>query len=343
MSNKQSFRIKRIGMRRGLCVVVSAIAIAVAGGAALAIGASGCGGCSQGKRTQVAGKPRGAGLPWVAVDSPVALVPPLQGGSAGWCVIDEEEALGCKGTRFKKGPIVAEDWTGQFGGQAPNITRGWAITSPEVVAVSLADGRRFPTHAEAALPNHLRAVVLELTLKAGEPQPGRQLPLPQLKPLAATGRMIPQHATAGLPFKIELLGTQWRSPGSPPADGVCQIATAGVAGLTAEGGVVLTKLVPYRSPLGRPFLSCASTVYRLDQGVIRSSVLVDARHPGTTPAALPGMKPMPGKQSIFVAPGAEGKILARRIPHGWLVVDGDYGRAARLAIVLEHLSATIRL
>jgi hypothetical protein len=80
---------------------------------------------------------------------------------------------------------------------------------------------------------------------------------------------------------------------------------------------------------------------------LTAAVLLDAAHPGATPARLPDMKPLPGHAAIFEAPCSVGVMVARRIAGAWLVVEeggedatSDWQQPLRL---LEHLRATVHL
>jgi hypothetical protein len=71
-------------------------------------------------------------------------------------------------------------------------------------------------------------------------------------------------------------------------------------------------------------------------------MLLDAAHPGVTPAPLPGMQPLVGHSGVFIGPGPESGELARRIPGAWLVVADGEDLAQRL-VLLEHLQAKVNL
>ena len=110
----------------------------------------------------------------------------------------------------------------------------------------------------------------------------------------------------------------------------------------------MQRLVSYPVLLGRPYIVCASTIYRDGQKELQASVLLDARQPGRAPAALPGMRPVRGWPGVFQAPGAEGKLFARRVAAAWLVVSGGQppvggGQPANRLTLLEHLKCTVRL
>lgn len=322
-------------MRR---VCSAAIALAVIGGCATAL-AFGIGSCHTCARK---GHSHESDTPWLALHSRVVLVPPLQGGWGGWCVVIGSD-LGCGGTRVKDRPIRVEGWSGGFMSEGSSYTRGWAITAPEVAFVSVTDGPRFPTHRESALPDHLRAMAVELRLKSGQLQPGVQLPTPQLTPFNIVGGAIPQRPMRGVPLNVQLPVTLWHAPARAPRNAICQITAHKFHSLKTIGGSVMTTLITYPVSFGHPYISCASTQYRVGGTTLRGSVLLDDLHPGSYPAGLPGMRRVPGLRDIFSAPGAEGEMIARRISGAWLVVDGGgHGLAVRLQI-LRQLRAAIRL
>ena len=293
-------------------------------------------------RAVAQGQPRS----WVARSFQLALVPPLQGGWAGWCVTVNEN-VGCGGTEYVASrPVVSEYWTAGYAPGGPGTTTGWALVTHEVAAVEIEGDRRFPTRAEPVLPDDLRAVIIELSVGAGQPQPGNQLPYPRFVPLNAAGHVIAQRPAPSASFRVSLPVTGWHAPALSPNDGVCSIGAHGLSGLAAQAGSVMTTVPSYTNSLGRPFISCANTEYVYGRASIHAAILLDAAHAGNAPAALPGMRPLRGHPGIFSAPGAEGRLLARRVPHAWLAVEGggrgSSGSAARLA-VLDHLLATVRV
>jgi hypothetical protein len=68
---------------------------------------------------------------------------------------------------------------------------------------------------------------------------------------------------------------------------------------------------------GRPFLTCASAVVRIEGRRFVAAVLLDAKHPGDSPAPLPGaVRQADGSFAAFPA------ISAARSKDTWLVVRG---------------------
>jgi hypothetical protein len=332
------------GRRVRVLALVLAPAIATACAAAIALGGAWCRrSCAVGRSASLA-VGGSVGPTWHALDARVALVPPLEGGWAGWCVTIAER-LGCQGTRFApEGPIVAESWSGQFVQGRSAETTGWVITRPDVTAIELADGQRIATRAQSLLPSQLRAAVIQITARARGQQPGLGLPVPRLAALSAEGVVIPQTTVPDTRFWVSLPVTSWRAPSPRPQGGICRLEVSKVPGLAVRAGVVMTTPVSHPEPLGKPFVSCVSTEYTFGGSVVHGSVLLDATHPGSAPAALPGMHSLRGQAGTFVAPGAEGEMLARRASGAWLVVTGGgrHGLAQRLA-VLKALRAAVRL
>ena len=123
-----------------------------------------------------------------------------------------------------------------------------------------------------------------------------------------------------------------------------------MSGLSPVGGDVVLQVKGYRLFESRAFQSCADTYYALDSSTLEAAVLLDAEHPGATPAALPYLTPAPGAASVFDAPGGfmrggrggSNNLTAEHLPGAWLVVTGGSGPAQQLEL-LRHLHATIHL
>jgi hypothetical protein len=61
-------------------------------------------------------------------------------------------------------------------------------------------------------------------------------------------------------------------------------------------------------------------------------VLLDARHPGAPPAALPDMRPVPGAPGFLdrSSPFVSEDLTARRVGEAWLVVQGETSASRRV-------------
>ncbi len=277
-----------------------------------------------------------------APNSHVLLVPELQGGIAGWCVATATETTtggssGCGAARTSTGPIFAE---GGCQGDDMRLDT-FVLTTSEVAAVSVAGGPPIPTHANATLPDGLRAAAVEVLRRKGKPWPCFRV-----TPLAANGTPIRKRGKPGRPLLVTLPGARhWTESAHQPA-GVCKLTATQLPRETvAYEGDVATRIRHYRGLLGRALLSCVDTVYiNHEEHHLTSAVLLNAAHPGATPPPLPGMRPFAGHPGIYEAPGCEGKRAARRIPGAWLVVEEEDDIGLRVPVeLLESLRATIQL
>jgi hypothetical protein len=153
-------------------------------------------------------------------------------------------------------------------------------------------------------------------------------------PIAPTTVSAPA-LTFGVPSR------SW-SRGQRAPRGVCSISLDGLDEASSlQGGAVMTAVRPRRDVRGREFVNCARSEYLLaGKRFAEADVLLDAAHPGATPAPLPGIRPLPGHSGIFLGEGAGGKELACRIPDAWLLVTQGKDLAQHLAL-LEHLRATV--
>ena len=273
----------------------------------------------------------------VAKGRGVLLVPQMHAGWAGWCLA-ELPGGGCASGKSRP-PVIAETWTSQG---PPAVTFGYALTTSQVFSVSIDGGSPIPTRTEAALPDGLRAVVVEIPGLNLETADAR----PRLEPLDQKGETIAQ--PAGRPRQIapgtlglEVTTRSLKDP-AQPTSAACRIGSRHLAGLKIGRGIVISKVRSYSGLIGQGFISCASTSYNLNGWPILAGMFLNASHPGMTPASLPAMQPLSGHPGFVQAPGTEGEMVARRIPGAWLAVVKGQGLAQRLTL-LEHLSATVHL
>jgi hypothetical protein len=281
---------------------------------------------------------------------------------AGWCVdIKTRDSNGCGSPRASNGPIYAEGCQG-----SPTVTSISVLTSSAVAAVSVAGGPPIRTRTYPTLDG-LRAIVVELRVRAGRPQPGFRLPCPKVTPLDARLRPLSRHGKLNRPLAIALPGrTGWLgkldsgrqtcpiSPPSPsscvpaphPPSGACHLtATNPGPGITEQGGSIATRIQPVVGLIGTTYLSCVDYDYFYEEeDQLDSAVLLNARHPGAEPPPLPAMQPLTGHPGIFTSPGFAGERVARRIPSAWLVVEESDQIGLRIPLaLLEALSAEINL
>ncbi|HWJ49893.1 MAG TPA: hypothetical protein VNR42_02675, partial [Solirubrobacteraceae bacterium] len=67
-----------------------------------------------------------------------------------------------------------------------------------------------------------------------------------------------------------------------------------------------------------------------------------SEHPGSRPAALPGMTPLAGRPGVYHSLLQGEALVARRVPGAWLLVKGGPDLHQRLRL-LTHLRAAVHL
>jgi hypothetical protein len=335
MDKQGSVRCRSTGIGRPLCRMLLGLALI----AVSALLLSGCSGSQLAGAASRTAASRSLATQVVSHEQ-VLLLPPVEGGLAGWCIAIKPGE--CRSAGVFRGPIVAQAGRGE---SPPAVRVGIVLTTSEVAAVSVDGGPAIPTHADAALPDHLRVAVVEVRGEA----PGFGVPSRlRFTPLDAKGDAIPQALELRGSLVFAISGRRWKKPANGP-QGSCQIQASRLGGLVARGGFVAGRVKPDPGLILRPVLSCASTSYSLDNWSLKADVLLDATHPGATPVSLPAMKPLPRHPGVFQAVGgtlgglgSHGQIVARRIPGAWLVVSEGSGVQQRLTL-LEHLRATVHL
>lgn len=270
----------------------------------------------------------------------IVLLPTLNIGEEGWCLMTIKEALestGC-GTTIAGYPIVAQTFSA--GGNPPEA-QGIDLTTNAVTAISVNGGSPIPTHSELLLPPGLR--VAEWSIP-GETSSDPGFP-PHVTPLGDKGIAVAQtmyldsQQVAQHGLLVEL---PWRavSPGSHRAK-TCAIDSAKRRGLSLQSADAVSALEGLLMRVGKPYLVCAMSEYQLEGWPISASVLIDAQHPGVRPQELPLMKAIPGKPGVYASLSSEGPSVARRIAGGgWLVVFKGKGRAQQLTL-LQSLRVSI--
>ncbi len=279
---------------------------------------------------------RGISLPVISSHRQVLLVPSAQAGFVGWCMTVTPGIGGCEELRGSTTGILAERWVG--GG---STVVGAAITSDAVNEVTV--GRSvLPTRSEYALPTGFRGVVVEIRLNHLPPRVRAERL--HFTALNANGKPVRQSVPSDH-LGVEMPVRSWRRLESTP----CKLLPPHIDGLVGPtGNVVVDNVKSHQGLVGRPFLTCASAVYNVP-GVYAPlfvGVLLNAAHPGSTPGALPAMKPIPGHPGTFRALTGEGEAVARRIPHAWLVVaygaEGDAEFQRQLS-VLDYVRAVVHV
>jgi len=278
---------------------------------------------------------------------PWHISPALEGGEYGWCIVEGADG-GCATTpTATAGRAGGAGAVGTLAGVSitPTEERFTALIGPAVRGV-LADGRPAVLVTRAELPYGLRIAQIDVARHAPKAQtlgvPALEGGLPKLLATGAAGRALGafQTETAASP-RLEV--RWWAKPRALPT-GPCQIRAQGLPSLQPQWGHVVAAIHPYPGRIiGRAFRSCIDTEYYLHNWPLETAVLLDAQHPGSRPAAIPGMSPLPGHRGLFSAPGDwQGEITATRHGNSWLVVAGGSGVAQRVT-VLRHLQSTVSL
>jgi hypothetical protein len=231
-----------------------------------------------------------SGVAQIATEEYVVLVPHVLGGEGGWCMVRPRAAFGPGSCEAQPGvgPILAERWSGSGSNVSVPVSKGVAVTTSAVASVSVDGGRPIPTRPEAALPNGVRTVSVELR-GSTERKSEIEFVLPKtrrrFRPLNSRGLPIQQAGDEpSLGFKAP--SRTWRSP-EPEPSGICSVASNAADGLRELGGTVATRMVSAEDVPGEPLLSCIGVRYGGGGFSLIASVLLDARHPERAPGMLP--------------------------------------------------------
>lgn len=294
------------------------------------------------------------------------LVPSLAPGRVGWCVTYGETGRlsagagkaipagrgvgGCSYAAAIGRPVFASD-----GSHGPGLH--FFLTAPDVAAVRVNGRLTVLTRPDPQLPYGLRAAVFQARLDA---------PVTDVVALDHHDRAIP----AALPVLPAAPTIAWRAP-HPQPDGACSITLRTESAPRVLGGIAVRGLVPTAGIQGRAFLPCVELELLDEQFYMEAALLLDAAHPGSSPAPLPGMRPVPGHSGWFDSPNPQafpdggdrglnpgfdatdsnlalfdpnrfgssdipmpdGGVSARRVGNAWLVVQGGRGTAQRLTVL----------
>jgi hypothetical protein len=258
----------------------------------------------------------------------ITIAPSLQPGSIGWCTwIGFSDVPHFRGGGFSGGgcdgtPAVGSPLFGPDGERGPGLW--YVLTAPQVAAVHVADGPTVLTRASARLPFGFRAAVFELPAKTPS---GRA---PRLTALDAAGRPIPGSFYETPPKEP---ARYWQHPQRQP-QGRCPLTARPGSGVSVREGMILTAIAPDPGIIGHAYLSCVGLGFRLHGTWFKAAVLLDAKHPGAPPAALPGMRSVPGAPSFLERSSPsiseDQDLVARRVGDAWLVVAGEAGVSRRV-------------
>jgi hypothetical protein len=272
------------------------------------------------------------------------LAPEMSAGGYGWVV-----GYARNGRLRRSGPApipyVGELILHQFsptGRRSTPPVSGFLLTASQVAAVSVDGGPPIPTRPEVAVPYGWRVLLYEIPGLARNELFGSHRRSVEFTLFDASGQTImslpvPEAQYAGPGLTAET----WTRPAHPTL-GICQLKGDHLPGLTAESGTVLSRFRSPTSLASGSFQSCASTEYVLHGQVLEAAVLLDGEHPGSAPAAIPGMESVPGHAGVVQSRVAAENLVGRRIRDAWLLVKGG-GDLQQQLVVLAHLRATVHL
>ncbi|HXD56055.1 MAG TPA: hypothetical protein VN618_14965 [Solirubrobacteraceae bacterium] len=257
-----------------------------------------------------------------------SLSPPIYAGEAGWCLSvrsGDGGSWSCPVLATEGRPIFDEEWGGSG---PPSEVEAFALTTAEVPEVSLLGGPPVPTVAEPSLPYGFRGVAMNgpgtlRDLLAGGPR--------LFRALGSDGAPLTTLGTPRVPAAYTL-ATASSGSGVVPVSAPCALSSLHVPGFAFRGVEYVPRLRPLMNLIGRPFLACATAFYRRGSFGVFAAIVLDADRPGRPPAGLTEAKPVAGHPGVVREPGAL-RIVGRRIPGGWLLVEGGNSQAERLALL----------
>lgn len=271
----------------------------------------------------------------VAGEPEVQLTPATEGGWVGWCLTTQQGAH--KSTRCPITPsgsaIAYESW--EASGQE---ARGIALTSDVAAAVAVDEQGSIPTAPVKGFLGQFSAALVVI--------PGTTSPRwpDEFEAISQGVKESSHHGLGQAPTapSTSLSATYWKSPQKPPS-GSCAIRVGHLPGLRSRWGHVVETVRPVPELAQGGFISCDDTELSMHGSSLDAAVLVDAAQPGfASPQPLPNAQPVRGRRRLYAAPGWSGAILAQRIAHAWLVVEGGRGLRQR-ELVLAHLRATVHI
>jgi hypothetical protein len=194
-------------------------------------------------------------------------------------------------------------------------------TSPLFALPLRRNGHAIPTWARQALARHVPAAQLQRTLSPSD--------------AATYWQTHPNGGARSTPAQTHA-----------PA-GACEIYTSRLRGADPLFGKVVPHVHGFPQLIAKTFLSCAFTYLAYPRFGVQAAILLDAQHPGATPAPLPDATVVSRNPETVNEPaGAVGAqqhfITARRVGDAWLVVESTAPLATRMAL-LRRLQTCVRL
>jgi hypothetical protein len=259
----------------------------------------------------------------------ITITPSLKAGTIGWCTsIHFREVPSLRAEGGETGGGSCPTGTPALGSPlfAPSSERGpglwYVLSAPRVAAVRVASGPTVLTRADGRLPYGFRAAVFELPAKAFAHG------APRVTALDGAGRRIPGSFYESPPREP---ARYWQSP-QRELQGRCPLTARRGSGVRPGLGEVLTAIVPDPGIIGHAYLSCVEVGFRFHDVWLTAAVLLDAKHPGELPAALPDMRPVPGAPGVLdrSSPFLPEGFSALRVGSAWLVVQGEASVSQRV-------------
>ncbi len=276
-------------------------------------------------------------------------------------------AAGCGSGPTAAEPFIDSDVVGGSGGrdgQHFSYQVAYYLTAPQVAAVRASPTLTILTRPEPGLPNGYRVAVGFPEQEHG----GTPGAMGAFRPaaLAENGRELARrHLPEGAPWVPDPTVSWWRSARAglrargllrplalqyadthrrglsrhrPPA-GPCAIDSSRLPRAQQQLGNVVLRVRPVPQVIGRAYLSCIDTEITYRGWAIDAALLLDAHHPGTPPAPLPGSTPVPGHPGVVEEDegGIFGNITGRRVGDAWLVVESSSRLAQRTSGLPQRL------
>ncbi|MGA9874802.1 MAG: hypothetical protein WBQ21_03245 [Solirubrobacteraceae bacterium] len=274
-------------------------------------------------------------------------------------------ASGCGRGPTVTEPFIDADVVGGSGGregQHFSYEVAYYLTAPQVAAVRASPTLTILTRPESRLPDGYRVAVGFPQFEHG----GSPRGIGVFKPiaLAANGReLATRRLPGGTPWVPDPTVSWQRSPQvglhmlfaiprssgrtrgqrvlvrrSPPA-GPCAIDSSRLPGAQQQLGNVVLRVRPVSQVIGRAYLSCIDTEITDRRWAVDVALLLDAHHPGTLPAPLPGATQVVGHPGVVnEQSGIFGDITGRRVGDAWLVVESSSRLALRTSALPQRLA-----
>lgn len=267
------------------------------------------------------------------------LVPDLQTGSAGWCLLiagaEPPVPPRCPVSPAAGRQVAWESWEADG-----SSTRGFVLAGPHTAAVAVDEGSiGFALSPVPGVDTALTAAAVSIAAPFPAPTPIADV----FDPVGSGGIREAGRGWFDSPFAPadSYPATEWKARAAPPAS-VCGLSARPLRGLRVAGGSVLGSLHATPGIAGGGFVSCAETRFTLRGTAMAAALLLDAADPGVAPPVTPPLsRSLPGHSGLLSAPGRGGPLLARREREALLLVEGGSLRAREqlLAALRERLGA----